>query len=134
MSTDSGGAGYASPWVGHAAPPAFSVAAPHGLSSTVGSPSARRARGGARVDPCPPTPCQEHLDVDLWFAERTADVELAKLLCGPCPQRLGCLEGAIRRAEPWGVWGGESFLNGAVVAHKRGRGRPRKNAMENRAS
>ncbi|OZB46955.1 MAG: transcription factor WhiB, partial [Cellulomonas sp. 14-74-6] len=31
-------------------------------------------------------------------------------------------------AEPWGVWGGEVFVAGQVVAVKRGRGRPRKEA------
>ena len=30
------------------------------------------------------------------------------------------------RREPWGVWGGEVFVEGRVVAVKRGRGRPRK--------
>lgn len=70
-------------------------------------------------------PCQEH-DCELWFAESTADVERAKELCGPCPLRAACLAGAIERAEPWGVWGGEVFIGGVVVARKRGRGRPRK--------
>ena len=70
-------------------------------------------------------PCREH-DSELWFAERTAEVELAKSLCRECPLREGCLEGALARAEPWGVWGGEVFIGGVVVPRKRGRGRPRK--------
>ena len=37
----------------------------------------------------------------------------------------GLLAGALERAEPWGVWGGELVLRGTVVANKRGRGRPR---------
>ncbi|MPV51085.1 WhiB family transcriptional regulator [Pseudactinotalea sp. HY160] len=72
-------------------------------------------------------PCQRAADIDLWFAERTADVEAAKALCAACPIRSECLDGAISRAEPWGVWGGEAFVDGRVVARKRGRGRPRKN-------
>ena len=72
-------------------------------------------------------PCREH-DSELWFAEREADVELAKSLCRECPLREGCLEGAVARQEPWGVWGGEVFVGGVVVARKRGRGRPRKDA------
>ena len=63
---------------------------------------------------------------DLWFAERPEDVDVAKALCGVCPLREQCLAGALERREPWGVWGGQLLLDGAVIAHKRGRGRPRK--------
>ncbi|MGC5615330.1 WhiB family transcriptional regulator [Georgenia sp. Z1491] len=73
-------------------------------------------------------PCLTSDDPDLWFAERTADVELAKSRCAPCPLREACLAGAVERGEPWGVWGGEVFVDGVVVAVKRGRGRPRKDA------
>lgn len=72
-------------------------------------------------------PCRSH-DPELWFAERTADVEQAKSLCQTCPLIDGCLAGAVDREEPWGVWGGQVFVGGQVVAVKRGRGRPRKNA------
>lgn len=70
-------------------------------------------------------PCRTH-DPDLFFAEDPADVERAKALCGTCPLRTVCLAGALDRREPWGVWGGELFENGVVVARKRARGRPRK--------
>ncbi len=70
-------------------------------------------------------PCRTN-DPELWFAEHTAQVEQAKALCRTCPLMAGCLAGAIDRAEPWGVWGGEVFVDGVVVARKRGRGRPRK--------
>lgn len=72
-------------------------------------------------------PCRVN-DPELWFAEHTTQVEQAKALCRTCPIREGCLAGAIERAEPWGVWGGEVFVAGQVVPTKRGRGRPRKNA------
>jgi WhiB family redox-sensing transcriptional regulator len=65
-------------------------------------------------------------DPDLFFAESPDDVELAKSLCSDCPVRARCLAGAIERREPWGVWGGELFIRGEIVARKRGRGRPRK--------
>jgi WhiB family redox-sensing transcriptional regulator len=65
-------------------------------------------------------------DPDLWFSESPAELELAKSLCGDCPVRVECLAGAVERAEPWGVWGGEIFERGAVVPRKRPRGRPRK--------
>jgi WhiB family transcriptional regulator, redox-sensing transcriptional regulator len=70
-------------------------------------------------------PCRQY-DPDLWFADAPADLEVAKALCGGCPLRVECLAGAIERAEPWGVWGGEIFERGAIVARKRPRGRPRK--------
>lgn len=73
------------------------------------------------------TPCRE--DPELWFAEAPVDVELAKELCQSCPVRAECLAGALERREPWGVWGGELFVSGVVVARKRPRGRPRKTAL-----
>ena len=73
-------------------------------------------------------PCREY-NAELWFAERPADVELAKTLCGACPVRAECLASALDRAEPWGVWGGELFVQGSIVARKRPRGRPRKDPV-----
>ena len=70
-------------------------------------------------------PCRR-FDPDLWFSDAPAELELAKSLCGDCPVRVECLAGAVERAEPWGVWGGEIFERGAVVPRKRPRGRPRK--------
>ena len=54
-------------------------------------------------------------------------MEFAKALCQDCPVRDLCLDGALERREPWGVWGGELFLQGVVIPRKRPRGRPRKN-------
>ena len=54
-------------------------------------------------------------------------LEAAKALCLGCPVRAECLAGALDRREPWGVWGGELFLQGVVIPRKRPRGRPRKN-------
>ncbi len=73
-------------------------------------------------------PCREY-DAELWFAERPEDVEFAKSLCGTCPALQHCLAGALDRHEPWGVWGGQLFVQGAVVARKRPRGRPRKHPV-----
>jgi WhiB family transcriptional regulator, redox-sensing transcriptional regulator len=70
-------------------------------------------------------PCRQY-DPDLWFADSPGELEVAKALCGDCPLKVECLAGAIERAEPWGVWGGEIFERGAVVPRKRPRGRPRK--------
>jgi WhiB family redox-sensing transcriptional regulator len=65
-------------------------------------------------------------DPDLFFAERPDELERAKSLCVGCPARQACLAGALQRAEPWGVWGGQIFDHGVVIARKRPRGRPRK--------
>ena len=70
-------------------------------------------------------PCRTG-DAELWFAESPADVEHAKALCIACPVQALCLDGALERREPWGVWGGELFLQGVVIPRKRPRGRPRK--------
>jgi WhiB family redox-sensing transcriptional regulator len=69
-------------------------------------------------------------DPELFFAEAPADVEAAKALCQGCKIRAACLQGALERREPWGVWGGELLLRGTVVPRKRPRGRPRKEDAE----
>lgn len=73
-------------------------------------------------------PCRTH-DPDVFFAESPSDVEYAKSLCRTCPLQAACLEGALERQEPWGVWGGEIFQAGVVIARKRPRGRPRKHPL-----
>jgi WhiB family redox-sensing transcriptional regulator len=70
-------------------------------------------------------PCRVY-DAELWFADTPGGVEHAKALCQTCPVREACFAGALERQEPWGVWGGELFVAGAVVPRKRPRGRPRK--------
>lgn len=74
-------------------------------------------------------PCRSH-DPDLWFAETPAELERAKQLCADCPVKAECLASALSRQEPWGVWGGEIFERGAVIARKRPRGRPSKADLE----
>lgn len=66
------------------------------------------------------------VDPDVFFAESPAEVEHAKALCQGCPLQAECLAGALERREPWGVWGGQLFVQGEIVARKRPRGRPRK--------
>lgn len=63
----------------------------------------------------------------IFFSEDLYDIARAKHLCSSCAVREGCLAGALERREPYGVWGGELFLNGHVVVQKRRRGRPPKN-------
>jgi WhiB family transcriptional regulator, redox-sensing transcriptional regulator len=73
-------------------------------------------------------PCQRE-DPELWFSDMPAGLELAKTYCQSCPVRAACLAGALQRREPHGVWGGEIFIDGVVVARKRPRGRPRKHPV-----
>ena len=63
---------------------------------------------------------------ELFFSEQLDDIAAAKAFCLECPVKDTCLEGAQMRREPWGVWGGELFVNGKIVAQKRKRGRPPK--------
>lgn len=63
----------------------------------------------------------------LFFSDELQDIARAKDICAKCPVMVECLEGAIERHEPWGVWGGQLFMNGKILASKRRRGRPPKN-------
>jgi len=69
-----------------------------------------------------PLPCAQ--SSWLWFSDVPADLELAKAACRRCPLRRPCLAGAVERGEPCGVWGGEIFKSGVIIAQKRPRGRP----------
>jgi WhiB family redox-sensing transcriptional regulator len=62
----------------------------------------------------------------VFFSEELQDIARAKEICAGCPAMVPCLEGAAARREPWGVWGGQLFLNGRVLTTKRRRGRPPK--------
>lgn len=73
-------------------------------------------------------PCHTS-DPELFFAEDVMSISVAKSLCGGCPMKQACLEGALSRQEPCGVWGGELFVDGLAVAAKRGVGRPRREAQ-----
>lgn len=68
-------------------------------------------------------PCHT-ADPEMYFSEDELAVAEAKSLCGGCPVRTQCLEGALSRKEPAGVWGGELFEDGRVITRKRKAGRP----------
>ena len=89
--------------------------------------SGRRRPTPQRVQTGADLPCTD--DPEVFFAESPDEVEAAKALCRECPARAACLAGALGRREPWGVWGGELFLRGAIVPRKRPRGRPRKTGL-----
>ena len=60
----------------------------------------------------------------LYFSDEIGDIAQAKRICSTCPVLEPCLAGAIARRERSGVWGGQLFVNGRVLASKRQRGRP----------
>ncbi len=62
----------------------------------------------------------------LFFSEALDDIARAKAFCAGCAVRDDCLQAAVARREPWGVWGGELLVSGRVIANKRRRGRPPK--------
>jgi WhiB family transcriptional regulator, redox-sensing transcriptional regulator len=62
----------------------------------------------------------------MFFSPRPRDIAGAMRVCAACPAMTPCLEGALRRREPCGVWGGQLFHDGRILTIKRPRGRPRK--------
>jgi WhiB family redox-sensing transcriptional regulator len=64
---------------------------------------------------------------ELFFSDQIPEIAMAKAICAECSLVKPCLEGALERREPWGVWGGQLFANGQILAQKRRRGRPPKN-------
>jgi WhiB family redox-sensing transcriptional regulator len=60
----------------------------------------------------------------LFFSDVNVDIARAKAICRRCSLAASCLEGALEREEPWGVWGGELIESGRVIADRRPRGRP----------
>ena len=63
----------------------------------------------------------------LFFSDHVVDVARAKAMCALCPLAQQCLDGALEREEPWGVWGGQLLSGGRIIADKRPSGRPPKN-------
>ena len=62
----------------------------------------------------------------LFFSDHVLDIARAKAICAKCALAESCLDDAIEREEPWGVWGGELLSGGRIVANKRPGGRPPK--------
>lgn len=85
------------------------------------SPPEACRRGGGRL-------------VALFFSDAVSDIRRAKEICAGCTRRVACLEGAVARREPAGVWGGQLFAGGRIVAVKRGRGRPPKDPARQRTA
>lgn len=82
----------------------------------------------------PDAACRNY-DPELWFPDRGGDDSRAREICGRCPRMAQCLAGAIDRAEPDGVWGGENFnpdrrsVALAKVVRSNVKRRPRRNSV-----
>jgi WhiB family redox-sensing transcriptional regulator len=68
-------------------------------------------------------PCHS-ADPEIFFSESDEGINMAKSLCGGCPVRNKCLDGALSRVEPCGVWGGQLIEDGVIIERKRRAGRP----------
>lgn len=91
---------------------------------TVIALASKAAQAGTTLVPC------RSNDADLWFAEDQASTDRAQSLCRKCPLQTECLAGALARKEACGVWGGELFADGQIVAGHKPKGRPRKDAQQ----
>ncbi len=60
----------------------------------------------------------------LFFSDDDIEIARAQAICRTCGLQRTCLDGALRREEFYGVWGGMIVMRGAVVPVRRGRGRP----------
>lgn len=60
----------------------------------------------------------------LFFSEDDFDLARAKAICRRCALAADCLEGALARAEAYGVWGGQLLVDGAIAVAPPRRGRP----------
>jgi WhiB family redox-sensing transcriptional regulator len=90
-----------------------------------------RTPAGPQVTPWEQARCRDGAGtmVGLFFSEELDDIARAKAICRKCPLLAPCLDGATARREPWGVWGGQLFLDGKILPFKRKRGRPPKSAQ-----
>ncbi len=70
--------------------------------------------------------CRTVDDATIFFSEENAELAAAKATCMSCTVIASCLEGALERGEAAGIWGGQLFDKGSIVAVKRRRGRPPK--------
>lgn len=57
---------------------------------------------------------------DVFFPEKGDSVEPAKAVCRDCPVRAACLDYALARDEPHGVWGGMSVNERQRLRQERG--------------
>jgi hypothetical protein len=55
-------------------------------------------------------------NVDLFFDENPARVDIAKQICSECPLGRDCLLFALENQELYGVWGGKTYFERKIIA------------------
>ena len=66
----------------------------------------------------------------LFFSDDDFDLARAKAICRRCSLAADCLDGALARAEAYGVWGGHLLIDGEIAVAPPRRGRPPLNRTE----
>ena len=46
------------------------------------------------------------VDPEMFYPEKGTPAAPARMICAACPVRAQCLDDALARGEPWGIWGG----------------------------
>lgn len=57
-------------------------------------------------------------DPELWFPRKGGDTATPKRVCRGCPVKTECLEYALSNSERFGIWGGLSERERAMVRRK----------------
>ena len=55
------------------------------------------------------------VDPELWWPDKGGSSRDAKRVCGRCPVRDQCLQAALERGEPYGVFGGLTFTERKAI-------------------
>lgn len=58
-------------------------------------------------------------DTDMFYPASDADAGPAKAVCESCPVQAPCLEYALTRREPEGIWGGHTFVERRSILRRR---------------
>jgi WhiB family redox-sensing transcriptional regulator len=58
-------------------------------------------------------------DTDMFYPASDADAGPAKAVCASCAVQQPCLEYALNRREPEGIWGGRTFVERRSLLRRR---------------
>lgn len=66
----------------------------------------------------------------LFFSDDDFEIARAQAICRSCSLQTTCLEGALKRSETYGVWGGMIVQNGVPAIRRRRKGRPPRRPLD----